>query len=149
MALTPHTVAELNENVKKLLDLWMRTRLVFIKAFGNQPIDDAQENAYLELKSEIQRLYRTISENITSGLMFDGDKMIETMKNAISMDQLRQQAAKERQSYLATWHQIYIRLTRTLGALEVINAGYYPHEHRSMLQSYKDAGKGKSKSRKK
>lgn len=137
MALNPTVVATLNEQVKKLLDLWMRARLVFIKSFGNQPIGDDQENAYLELKSEIQRLYRASSEELTPGLKFDGDKMIETLKNAISMAQLRQQNVQERQKYFAIWHQIYIKLTRTLGALEVINAGYFPHEHRAMLKSTK------------
>jgi hypothetical protein len=142
MALTPQVVQDLTEQAKKLLDLWMRTRLVFIKSFGNQPVTDDQEKAYLELKSEIQRLFRSMSENLTPGLKFDGDKMIETLKNAISMEQLRQNTAPERQKYFATWHAIYIKLTRTLGALETINAGYFPSDHRAMLQS---AGSGKKK----
>jgi hypothetical protein len=135
MPLTPPVVETLTEQAKRLLDLWMRTRLVFIKSFGNQPITDDQEKAYLELKSEIQRLHRSMSDELTPGLKFDGDKMIETLKNAISMEQLRQQSAQERQKYFSTWHALYIKLTRTLGALEIINAGYFPMEHRSLLQS--------------
>lgn len=139
--LTPPVVESLDEQVKNLLELWMRVRLVFVKSFGTQPIDEDQEREYLELKSELQRLYRAISENLTPGLQFDGDKMIETLKNAISMEQLRQQSAAERQKYFGIWHQIYIKLTRTVGALEVIKAGYYPREHRSLLKSTKSAKK--------
>lgn len=135
MALTPPVVAKLVEDAKKLLDLWMRTKLVFLKAFGNEPITEEQENAYLQLKSEIQRLYRSISEELTPGLKFEGDLMIESMKNAISMEHLRGSSPQDRQKYFSIWHQVYIRLTRTLGALDVIHAGYYPHEHRPLLQS--------------
>ena len=35
MPLTPPDVEELHEQIKKLLELWMRTKLVFLKAFGS------------------------------------------------------------------------------------------------------------------
>lgn len=134
MALNPPVVAQMVEQTKSLLDLWMRVRLIFIKSFSTQPIGDDQEKAYLDLKGEIQRLYRVISEELTPGLNFEGDKMMDTLKNAISMEQMRTQSASERQKYFAIWHQIYIRITRTLGALEIIHAGYYPHEHRALIK---------------
>jgi hypothetical protein len=133
MALTPPVVATMHQNAKRLLDLWLRVRLVIIRAFGNAEIDDKQEAEFLELKSEIQRLYRVISDELTRGLLFDGDQMMDLLKNAINIEHLRAVSPKERQKTLSIWHNVYIKLTRTLGALEVIEAGYYPFEHRRLL----------------
>jgi hypothetical protein len=137
MALTPLVVTELAEQAKNLLELWMKIRMVFVRAFGTQEITKEQEDEYLNLKGEVQSLYRAMSNQLTLGLKFDGDKMAEILKNATSMDLLRQQTAPERQKLFAIWHQIYVKLTRTLGALEIMNAGYFPHEHRALMASEK------------
>ena len=133
MALTPEIIDELDEDARKLLDLWMRTKLVFVRSFGTEAISNEQESAYLQLKSEISRIYRIMSDNLTPGLLFDGDVMQEVLKNAMSMAHLRNQNPKERQKFYAQWHRVYIKLTRTLGALEVMKAGYLPNEHRALL----------------
>ncbi|HOE96646.1 MAG TPA: hypothetical protein PLS90_01760 [Candidatus Sumerlaeota bacterium] len=144
MALNPQDVDEMHETTKKLLELWMRTKLVFLKAFSGEPITQEHENAYLQLKSEISRLYRVISDKLTPGLMFDGDKMLEMLKNAVTMEHLQRQSPAERSNLISAWHRIYIRMTRTLGALEVMQSGYYPHLHRALLTG-KGAGKGKGR----
>jgi len=134
MALNPQGVDELQEHVKKLLELWMRIKLVFNKAFGEEAITREHEATYLQLKSEISRIYRIISDKLAAGLKFDGDKMLEMLKNAMTMEHLHVQAPGERQVLYRLWHVIYIRLTRTLGALEVMQSGYYPHLHRERLK---------------
>jgi hypothetical protein len=137
MALNPQVVMELAEQAKNMLELWMKIRMVFVRAFGTQDITKEQEDEYLNLKGEIQSLHRAMSNQLTLGLQFDGDKMTETLKSATSMDFLRQQTAQERQKFFATWHQVYVKLTRTMGALEIMNAGYFPHEHRALVASEK------------
>src|SRR5438874_1553470 len=117
MPLTPPDVQELHEQIKKLLELWMRTKLVFLKAFGDEQISKEQEGAYLQLKSEIARINRSIKDKLPKGLFFDDDKMTEILKNAMSMEHLHNQPPAERQNYYQTWHRIFIRLTRALGAL--------------------------------
>jgi hypothetical protein len=134
MALTPLEVDDLHEQIKKLLELWMRTKLVFLKAFGDEPITREQEAAYLQLKSEVARINRAISAKLPSGLLFEGEKMNETLKNAMTMEHLHNQPPAERQLYYATWHRVFIRLTRTLGALDLMKAGYYPHLHRELMK---------------
>ena len=138
MPLSPPEVEELDENVKKLLELWMNTKLAFIKAFDNRSeLSREHEGAYLNLKSDLSRIYRIMSEKLPKGLLFEGEKMIDMLKNAMTMETLRQFPPSERQNYYKTWHNIYIRLTRTLGALDVMKAGYYPHLHRELLKSKK------------
>jgi hypothetical protein len=135
MPLVPEEVDQLHDSIKKLLELWMRTKLAFQKAFGEGKITQEHENAYLQLKSEISRIYRGIGEKLPKGLLFDGDKMMEMLKNAMTMEHLQHQSPAERQIIFANWHRIYIKLTRTLGALEVMKSGYYPHLHRERLKS--------------
>ena len=133
MALTPNDVNELVESVKKLGDMWMRIKLVFIRAFGTAPITREQEGAYLQIKSDLSRTYRAVVSRLPKGLHFDGDKMMEMLKSAITMEHLRDQSPQEKQIFYRTWHQIYIKLSRTAGALEVIQSGYYPQVHRARL----------------
>lgn len=141
MALNPQDVDILYEEVKKLLEMWMKTKLVFAKAYGEAEVSREQENAYLQLKSEISRIYRAISDKLTAGLKFDGDKMMEMLKNAMTMEHLHNQPPSERQVTMRLWHQIYIKMTRTLGALDVIKSGYYPNLHRARLKSRASATK--------
>ncbi|MCE5230782.1 hypothetical protein LLG95_14490 [bacterium] len=135
MALTVDDVEHLHESIKKLLEAWMRIKLIFQKAFGEGPITPEHENAYLQLKSEVSRLYRMVSDRLPRGLAFEGDKMMEMLKNAMTMEHLSNQGAAERQNYYAGWHRIYLKITRALGALEVMKSGYYPHMHRDRLRS--------------
>ena len=143
MALTPQDVQHLHESVKKLLELWMNTKLVFLKAFSEAEISREHETAFLQLKSEVSRTYRSVANNLPKGLMFDGDKLMEILKNAMTMEHLGRMPVQDRQSYLASWHRIYIMMMRTLGALEVMNSGYFPHMHRDRIKSAKSAGKAK------
>lgn len=134
MALTPPDVEELNEHVKKLLEMWMRTKLVLLKAFGDEPLTADHEAAFLQLKSDISRIFRTMAAKLPSGLAFEGDKMTEMLKNAMTMEHLHTLPPSDRQKFYGSWHRVYIRLTRTLGALEMIRSGYYPHQHRELLR---------------
>jgi hypothetical protein len=141
MALSPKDVEELSESIKKLVESWMRIKLVFIKAFGNYALTREQENAYLQLKSDLSRIFRGVTTRLPSGLQFEGEKMIEMLKNAITMEHLRSQPPEEKQAFFRTWHQVYIRLVRTQGALGVIKAGYYPQLHRARLTTKTSAKK--------
>ncbi len=134
MPLTPPDVEQLHESIKKLLELWMRTKLVFQKAFGEGPLGPEHEAGYMQLKSEISRIYRGVAAQLPKGLQFDGDRMMEMLKNAMTMEHLSNQPLQERQNYFSSWHGIYIKLTRTLGSLEVMRSGYYPHLHRERLK---------------
>jgi hypothetical protein len=137
MPLSPPEVEQLDDGAKKLLELWMNIKLAFIAAFGSREITREHETMYLNLKSDVSRIYRVMSEKLPKGLLFEGEKMIEMLKNAMTLEAMRGFPASERQNYYKMWHNIYIRLTRTLGALDVMKAGYYPHLHRDLLKTKK------------
>ncbi len=134
MALSPIEVENIYDATRKLLELWMRIKLILQKSFSEGAPTSEQENTYLQIKSEISRIYRGIAEKIPRGLQIDGDKMMEMLKNAMTMEHLGNQPLTERQIYYSTWHRVYLKLTRTLGALEVMKSGYYPHLHRDRLR---------------
>lgn len=115
----------------------MRIKLAFQKAFGKGEITREQESAFLQLKSDLSRFYRTVADRLPKDLSFDGDQMIEILKNAISMQHLQNQAIAEKRTLFSNWHKIYVKMTRTFGALEVINDGYYPQLHREMVREQK------------
>lgn len=144
MALTPKDVDELYENSKKLLEIWMKIKLVMIKAFGEDELTREHETGYLQLKSEVSRILRIIADKLPPGLRFDSDRALELLKNAMSMEHLQKMPPAERQATYKTWHAIYIRLTRSLGALETMKLGYFPHLHRAKLKSRHESGTTKS-----
>lgn len=143
MALNPKEVEELHHLVKSLLETWMNIKLVIQKAFGKNPITKEHESAFLNLKSNLSRTYRLISDRLPKDLQFEGDQMIEMMKNATTMEHLHALPLSEKRNVFSKWHEIYVLMTRTFGALEVINEGYYPRLHRDLLKPKQAAGKGK------
>ena len=142
MALTPKDVALLHADLKKLLEVWMRIKVAIQKAFGKGPFEKDQEQAFLNLKSDLSSMYRCVGEQLPKDLQFDGDSMIELMKNATSLQYVNTLPEGEKRILISKWHKIYTMMTRTFGALEIINEGYYPRLHRHLLGSKKKT-KGK------
>jgi len=126
-------VLETQQSVKSVLDNWMRIKLAFQKAFSQGPITKEHETAFLKLKSELSRLNRQLGEKLPSNLGFNSAQMMELMKNATTLQSLHSLPPQERRQLLEQWHQIYILLNRSLGALEVVGDGYYPSLHRGKL----------------
>ncbi len=134
MALTPKEVADLNVTMKNLVEVWMRIKLAIQKAFGKGEITKEQEGAFLQLKSDLSRQYRSVADRLPKDLQFDGDQMMDMLKNAISMQHLQNQHINDKRNMFSLWHKVYVKMTRTFGAVEVINEGYYPSLHRDLLR---------------
>lgn len=143
MALNPVEVNQLYGSVKSLLEIWLRIKLALQKAFAKGELTREQENAFLQLKSELSRNYRPVADKLPKDLQFDGEQMMEMMKNAISMQHLQNLAVNDKRNMFTAWHKIYVKMTRTYGALEVIDQGYYPSIHRDLLKTTKPVAKGK------
>lgn len=144
MALTPPEVAQITQAVKSLLEIWLKVKLVFQTAFRKGEIQREQENAFLQLKSDLSRNLRVTSDRLPKDLQFDGEVMMEMMKNAISMQHLQNLSVNDKRTIFNQWHRVYIKLTRTYGAVEVIDQGYYPSLHRDLLRTAKPKPKGKA-----
>jgi hypothetical protein len=148
MALTPQDVPVVLHSMKNLLESWMRNKLAIQKAFGKGPITKEQENAFLKLKSDLSRLYRQVAEKLPDELQFDGQAMIEMMKNATTMQHMHGLPPGEKRNYFAQWHRLYVLMSRTYGALEVVNEGYYPQLHRDLMKPKGERAKSKKKKKK-
>lgn len=149
MAFTPKEVAELHAGQKKLLEVWMKIKLAIQMAFSQSQVTPQHENAFLALKSDLSRLHRTVAGHLPKDLQFSGDEMMELMKNATTMQHLHGLPLREKRETFGTWHKIYMLMSRSFGALEVINEGYYPRLHRKLIRGDGRPGKGKSKGKKK
>ena len=149
MAFTPKEVAELHTGQKKLLEVWMKIKLAIQTAFSQSQVTPEHENAFLVLKSDLSRLNRSVADHLPKDLRFGGDEMMDLMKNATTMQHLHGLPLREKRETFGTWHKIYVLMSRSFGALEVINDGYYPRLHRNLMRMDGGGGKGKSKRRKK
>ena len=152
MGIGPAEVAELHGAVKNLLEIWMRIKLAIQKAFGKEELSKEHEAAFLKLKSDLSRFHRQISEKLAEEkLTFEGDEMIEMMKNATTMQYLHALPVAEKRNVFSKWHKIYVLMSRTFGALEVMNEGYFPKLHRDLLKTpdKNPKAKGKKTGRKK
>lgn len=134
MALNPKEVEGLHGSTRKLLEIWMKTKLAIQRGFGKEAISKEHETAFLNLKSDMSRLYRSIGDRLPKDLQFEGDEMMDMMKNAMTLQQLQTLPIGEKKQMFAKWHKLYVLMTRTYGALEVLNDGYYPSLHRDLMK---------------
>lgn len=134
MALDPNRVDELYEAVKEIAELWIRVKKVYLRAFASSSVTREQEAAFLQIKSDISRAWRSLKPGLPRGLDFSGDKMVDMLRDAMNMEHLTQMAEPEREKSMKIWHGVFILMERSMGAMEVMKKGYYPHLHRPLLK---------------
>lgn len=150
MALSSEDITNLHSSTKTILEIWMRIKLAIQTAFRKVEITKEHEHAFLQLKSDLSRKYRSVSDKLPAELQFDGDDMIDLMKNATTMKQVQTLPMAEKRNIFSRWHKIYVLINQTFGALEVMNEGFTPRLHRDLLKMDYDAKKkGKKKKKKK
>lgn len=130
-ATKPVKVEETLKDLKRLHELWINFRRYFLKAFSTEPISREEEHEFLEIKSEIARYQRVVSEEVGEDLYFAGDKIIELLRKSISIAHLRSLPLVDKQLNYKLWHYIFIYLGRTVGAYEFFTTGY-PRPKRSL-----------------
>lgn len=121
----PPTPAELAfAEAQRLTSLWIALRNFFAKAVTEDAITREDEQAFLETKSEISKLQRTLSAKMPEGIKFAADRMQDLLRQSISLQHLRALPKADRQGLLATWHYVFIWLSQATGALQYISEGY-------------------------
>lgn len=121
---TPQEMA-LNE-AQSLMQLWLKTKTFFGKANTEDPISREEEQAFLESKSEISKYIRTLAPKLPADVQFGGEKIQDLLRQSISIGHLRSLPRADRQTLMSTWHQIFIQISRSAGALQFIAEGYMP-----------------------
>lgn len=118
-----------------LVNLWLKTRAFFAKSNTEDPIGREEEQAFLESKSEISRCQRALSAKIPPDAVFPGDKMVDLLRQSISIGHLRALPKADRQTLMANWHAVFVQLCRSVGALQFMVEGYIPPERAKKTSS--------------
>ena len=124
-------LVDTREDLKHLYDLWLKFRKYYLKAFITEPISREEEHDFLEIKSEIAKYHRVLSEEVHENLYFAGDKIIELLRKSISVAHLRALPLVDKNLHYKMWHYIFIHLGRTLGAYQFFTEGYLPPKRTS------------------
>ncbi len=116
------------QDAQALLEIWLRIKAYFVKAASEEPITPEDEKAFLDLKSEVQRLQRLVKNRMIAGLDFGDLRMQELLRQSISVRHLRELPRADRTLLVNSWHYVFIYLARAVGALQFIAEGYRPPE---------------------
>lgn len=121
----PTVTEQLLEAGTQVSALWMEFRKHFRKAFTNQEIDQAEEQRFLELKSDITRLQRILAQNLPEGFDYNAARIGNVMTQAISIDTLRDMPLKDKKSLYDEWHAAYISIQNMLGVIDTMAEGHH------------------------
>jgi len=95
--------------------IWLQIRNLLMKANAHLPISGEDEKNFLGLTSDASKIQRILHNKIGERVNFGSDRMVELLRKAVSLNQLRQLPEGDRRDIISTWHFIYVLLTRTLG----------------------------------
>lgn len=118
-----------------LMQLWLKTKTFFAKANTEDPISREEEQVFLENKSDITKYVRVLSPKLPAEVQIGGEKIQDLMRQSISITHLRSLPRADKQALMSTWHQIFVSLSRSTGALQFIAEGYSPPERHKGAKS--------------
>jgi hypothetical protein len=121
---TPHEAAL--ADAQTLLQLWLRAKAFLAKATTEEPITREEEQTFLETKSDISKMQRSIAQKLPPDVSFGADRMQEILRQSISISHLRNLPKTDKQSLASNWHYVFINLSRAMGALQLLAEGYTP-----------------------
>ena len=144
--------AALND-AQNLMQLWLRAKQFLAKATTEEPITREDEQVFLETKSEISKVQRSIGQKLPADVSFGADRMQEILRQSISINHLRNLPKADKQSLASNWHYVFINLSRAMGALGFLAEGYVPPPRQakqgSGIKDMKGAAAGKAEVKKK
>lgn len=111
---------------QQLLNMWLQTKGFLAKAFTDTPVTPEEEKAFLQTKSGVSQLTRTVSQKLPSDVKIGGERMQELMRQAISIGHLRGLPKADKQTIIANWHAAFVDLARAVGCLQFVSEGYIP-----------------------
>lgn len=114
------------EQSRQLLNMWLQTKGFLAKAFTDTPVTPEEEKAFLQTKSGVSQLTRTVSQKLPSDVKIGGERMQELMRQAISIGHLRGMPKADKQTIIANWHAAFVDLARAVGCLQFVSEGYIP-----------------------
>lgn len=149
----PSKTEMLIESADQVSALWMDFRKCLQKAFSNQEVTHAEEQHFLEVKSNLSRLQRVLSQRLPDGIHYGAKRMTGIMGQAVSIAALREMPLPDKKSLYRQWHETNIAIESVRGIVDVIHEGY-PVTLQSSVQVRSgnikaELGGGKAKKKKK
>jgi hypothetical protein len=108
----------------RVADLWMEFRKHFRLAYVKRPIARAEEQMFLDIKSEMARLQRALAHNLPEGFRYGSKRITDIMAQSISISALRDLPSADKKALYQRWHEAYIALQNLLGTLDILQEGY-------------------------
>ena len=115
---------ELVDVAKQVASLWMDFRANFRRAFSAQEITAEEERHFLDVKSQLSRSQRILSQRLPEGFRWGSKRMTGLMQQCISIAALREMPMADKKALYEEWHGAYISLENLLGVLDVRIDGY-------------------------
>ena len=129
--------------VQSVLEKWVALKTYLLKGFetGEIAIDD--ESHFLEIKSEVTRGIRSLSERLGETKLDYGDKIVrELLGKCVSVTHVQGLPIADKRSLLKEWHRAFILMSRTSGALAFLGEGYVPKAPKKTSVKQSGGGSG-------
>ncbi len=114
------------EGFKNLLQLWVSFRTYFQRSFTSEPISRQEEQDFLELKSTLAKSHRALAQRSNELFYYGGDKILEILRQSISVGHLRALPIGDKRTLYTNWHSVFVYLSRTVGAYRFLAEGFVP-----------------------
>ncbi len=114
------------EGFKNLLKLWVSFRKYFQRSFTSEPISRQEEQDFLELKSTLAKNHRALAQRSNGLFYHGGDKILEILRQSISVGHLRALPIGDKRTLYTNWHTVFVYLSRTVGAYRFLAEGFVP-----------------------
>ena len=111
-------VTDAEDRLKELQAMhkvWLQIRNLLMKASAHLPISGEDEKNFLGFTSDASKIQRILHNKIGERVNFGSDRIVELLRKAVSLNQLRQLPETDRRDIISNWHFIYVLLTRALG----------------------------------
>jgi hypothetical protein len=113
--------------VQSLLEKWVTLKTYLLKGFEDDEIGIDDESHFLEIKSDVTRSIRALGERLGETRLDYGDKIVrELLGKCVSVNHVQGLPLADKRSLLKEWHQAFILMSRTSGALAFLAEGYVP-----------------------
>jgi hypothetical protein len=121
-------VEETAQELRTMLDLWLKVKHYLQKAVSGEPITREDEGDFLRIKSDGTKYHRILKNKMTDQktrikkLDFNYDRMIDILRSSISIQHLRSLPEADMKRSMTEWHRIYVQLCNALGAYDFLRS---------------------------
>lgn len=129
--------------VQSMLTQWITFKEYLTLAFGDDPPTAEDDQAFLEIKSNIARAMRSLGEKLKDAKLDYGERaMREILNKCVSVGHIKALPMNDKRALLKDWHGAFIRLSRISGAVSLLSTGYVPRAARQAAASAKKKSGG-------